>query len=282
MTIPKRLTDRLMVVSRDDYVYVRDENPELLKDDRVTIVPVPLLGRWIEFPELRNADLSAGEVLVRDPDDAGRYLPAQEALSKVSRARCRLFLNVCQHLGAKLLKVRQFDSRSDENIVNNRFHAGATAAITSSDGKNTDKIDHERGFSAALAGEVRRQLRAEIETNGRWRGGDPDIMAARNVIADHEKTVDSEISTLIEQRESPHNPISSYSVNIDFFGELHRHFSLLAELARRFEATIGNESLSVGAKMSNAFEWNNVVTQQGKLAIEVWFVDPPTQPDLER
>ncbi len=282
MTVPKRLADRLMIVSRDDYVYVKDENPELLKDDRVTIVPVPLLGRWTEFPELKNADLSEGEALVRDPDDTGRYLPAQEALRQVSRARCRLFLSVCHHLGAKSLRVSQFDSQSDENTLKNTFHSGTTAAITSSDGKDTDKIEHGRGFSANLAGEVRRQLRVDIETNGQWQGSDPDIAAARNVIAGHEKTVGSEISTLIELRASPHNPIDSYSVTTDFFGELHRHFSLLADLASRFAATIGRESLSVGMKMNNAFEWNKVVTQQGKLAIEVWFVDPPTQPDRER
>lgn len=279
MTIPENLADRLIVVSREDYVYVKDENPELLKDDRVTIVPVPLLGRWIEFPELRNTGLSVGEALVRDPDDPGRYVLAQDALRKVSRVQCRLFINVCRHLGAKSLRIMQSDSRSDEKTLKDTFHAGATATVTRFNSKDTDKIDHERGFSATLAGDVRRQLRAELEANGRWHGSDPDITAARNAISGHEKTIDSEIFTLIEQREPSRNPIKSYKLDVDFFSELHRHFSLLAELASRFEATIGGESLSAGATMSNAFEWRNVISQQGKLAIEVWFVDPPTQPN---
>ena len=36
--VPKRLSDRLMVVSRADYVFVRDENPLLLNDERVISV----------------------------------------------------------------------------------------------------------------------------------------------------------------------------------------------------------------------------------------------------
>ena len=282
MTVPQRLADRLLVVSRDDYVYVVDENPELLKDHRVTIVPVPLVGRWMEFPELRDADLSVGAALVRDPDDPGRYVPAEDALLTVAKAKRQLINTVCHHLGATSLKDRQLDSRSGENTLKNTFHAGATAGISSSHRKGTDKIDHERSFSADLASKIRSALHIELETKGYWQGGEPNIEAARNVISGHEKTVGNEIIELIDMRASPHNKMTYHSVTIDSFGELHRHFSLLAEIAIQFKSSLGRESASTSTRMSNTFEWNEVVTQQGKLMIEVWFVDPPTQLDRER
>lgn len=272
--MPKRLADRLLVVSRGDYVYVMDEKPELLADERVTIVPVPLVGRWIEFDDLRDVDLSVGEALVRDPRGASGFVPIQDALDVVSREKSRIFLSVCQYLGAKVLRVKESDSRSDNRTLSNVLKVGGRAAITGPGGK-PDSVEQDRSLSATLASDVRRQLRMDIETNGRWEGGEPDIEAARTVVKGHERVLESEVSTLIDQRAVASNQINYYSVTIDFFSELHRHFSLIAEVAGNLKSTVAGHTLSLSAKLENTFEWNRQVTQSGTLAIEVWFADPP-------
>jgi hypothetical protein len=275
--IPAQLADRLMVVSREDYVLMLDENPDLLKDERVTVVPVPLLGRWIEFPELRDADLIPGDGLIRDVD-TNRYNSADTALRSTARTKARLLLQVCQHLGAKSVRINEQAATSDEAATANTLKAGMSGTLTEQVGKNTDRVNQERELTATLAMNVRRQLRLEIESHGQWPGGEPDIAAARKVIEGQDHTIDTELHTLIQMRATAHNRVDNYGVTIDFYSELHRHFSLLADLAGRFDATIAKRSLGIQARLSNTFERNKIASQYGKLAFDVWFVDSPHGP----
>lgn len=265
MHVPQRLSDRLIVVARDDYVQVADDKPELIQDDRVTLVPVPLLGLWTQFHELTGLELSVGDAFVRDPDEPGHYVPVSEAPNKMAQRRLRLLRTICQHLGAKSLVVRQFDTRSTQTKWRNDLTADARGTLT----HGKDKLSESRGLSADLAWQSDDQLHLEIEAIGRWRGGPVDIDAARKAVAAHGSTVDPDILTLIDQRAIPGNPLTTHQITIDFHHEVTKHFSLIAG----FEATIGKQTLSAGGKLRNVFDWNQQTTRQDRFTLEVSF-DP--------
>jgi hypothetical protein len=267
MYVPKRLSDRLIIVSRDDYVQVADDRPELVQDDRVTLVPVPLLGLWTQFRELSGLDLGAGDAFVRDPEHPDQYVAASEAPNRMAQSRLRLLRTVCQHLGAKSLVVRQFDAQSVKTAWSNDLNSDARLSLTDRE----DSMSEKRGVSANLAWQSEDQLRLDIEAIGQWQGGAADIEGARKAVAAHGSTVDQDILSLINERAIPGNPVTSHQVTIDFRQEVSRHFSLIAELTAGIEATIGKQSLSAGGKLRNVLDWNRQTTRQGRFTLEVSF-----------
>ncbi|WP_326943676.1 hypothetical protein OG439_27355 [Amycolatopsis sp. NBC_01307] len=267
MYVPQRLSDRLVIVARDDYVQVADDKPGLIQDDRVTLVPVPLLGLWTQFQELNGLDLSVGDAFVRDPDDPGRYVPVSEAPNRTAQRRLRLLRTVCQHLGATSLAIRQFDARSAQTKWGNDL----TADVRDTLAHGKDKLSESRGLSTNLAWQSEDQLRLEIEAVGRWQGGPADIDAARKAVAAHGLAVDPDILTLIDQRSVQGNQLTTHQVTIDFRHEVTKHFSLIAELTAGFEATIGKQTLSAAGKLRNVFDWNQQIARHGHFTLEVSF-----------
>ncbi len=267
MYVPQRLSDRLIVVARDDYVQVTDDKPDLIQDDRVTLVPIPLLGRWTQFHELTGLDLSAGDVFVRDPDEPGRYVPVSEAPGKLAQRRLRLLRTVCQHLGATSLVIRQFDTQTAQTKASNDL----TADVRGTHARGKDKLSARRGLAVNLAWQSEEQLRLEIEAAGRWQGGPVDIDAARKAVAAHGSAADPDILTLIDQRAVRGNQLTTHQVTIDFRHEVTKHISLIAELTAGLEAIIGKKTLGTAGKLTNVVDWSQQTTRLGRFTLEVSF-----------
>ena len=271
MTKPIVLADRLVIISQNTYVLIADDYPEMLKDNRVTVVPIPLLGSWIELAQLRKLELAVGDVCVRDPDDPTGYVSPQEASIHSSRAQGRLLLRICQHLGATSLTVRQSSSRSDESRLHNVFRAGTKASATRPTTPDSADQQANRGLAAELSREIRTYIDNAVEIASNWQGSPPDIDAAERELREFPGHVDSEIRSLIELRRSTSNWIDSFQLHLDFFSELRRHFALLAEIAEKLEVGIGKQSMSASASVSNILEWNRLLAEHAQLAIDVSF-----------
>ena len=277
MMVPPRLADRLLVVARRDFVQVMDNQPELLKDERVTVVPIPLLGRWMDFAELRAVDLAAGEVLIRDSHTSG-FVSAQHALESAGREKSRLLLAVCRLLGATALRSRESESTENSSELGNQLTVAATSRYTGRE-RTDEAAEQGRDLSLKMAANVRRKLRTEIETQGRWTGSDPDIAAAEAAVEGMRESLVAEIRTMIDQRVHADNATRYLGVTVDFFSELHRDFSLVAEVASGLKAAFGEHKLELSTRLDNTLEWTQLITKSGTFAMEVWFADPPEAPD---
>ncbi|USX52730.1 hypothetical protein [Lentzea sp. HUAS12] len=266
MYVPEQLADRVVVVARDDYVQVADDNPGLIENSQVTLVPVPLLGEWTRFRELAGLDLSIGDAFVRDHGDARRYVPVAEAPHRAAQRRLRLLRTVCQHLGATSLVLQETETRAAKTSWHNDF----VARIGLGGGEDAQKGG---GLSADLSGETDDRLSLTVEASGRWRGGPADVEAARKAAAAHGDAVDLDVLSLIEQRAISGNQLTSHHVTIDFQQEMTKHFSLISELVVSFEATIGLRALSPCAALRTVFDWERHSARQARFTLEVSF-DP--------
>ncbi|MFD5828584.1 hypothetical protein [Lentzea sp. NPDC060358] len=266
MYVPERLADRVVVVARDDYVQVADDEPELVANSQVTLVPVPLLGGWTRFAELHGLELSVGDAFVRDPDDARRYVPVAEAPHRVAQRRVRLLRAVCQHLGATSLRLEQAEARSAKTSWRNDL-----AARIGLPGSEDQRV------SADAAQETGDRSSLKIEASGSWRGGPADVESARKAVAAHGGAVDLDVLSLIDQRANSGNQLTSHHVTIDFRQEMTKHFSLIADLVVAFDAKIGRTALTPSLTLRNVFDWDRHSAQQGRFTLEVSF-DPEPGP----
>ncbi|GII76675.1 hypothetical protein Sru01_16570 [Sphaerisporangium rufum] len=274
MRVPRRLADRLIVVSREDYVRAMDDRGSSLDDEHVTIVPVPLLGRWHEFAGLRGARLGAGGAYLRDPADPGRFLTLAEAFQQEARANGDLFLRVCGLLGAVKVTSLESGSHLGKDSTKNTFHAGTGQDAAAGPDAGRVRAGLTRDVSATFTRDVRQELVYLLETAGEWPGGEPDIAEARAAVEGRSGAVAGDLRELIDLRAAPGNRIDRWSRRVDFLSELDRDLTFLLDAAARLELAAGPESASAGVKLSNAFERTRSERRQAKVSVEVWFTRP--------
>jgi hypothetical protein len=271
VSIPEKLESRLMVVSREDYIRVRDDHPARVQGSHVTIVPIPLLGKWLEFSELRNSELLSGQAYIVDQGNPSRYVPAQKAVRQAALTKSDLLLKVCQALGATSLEATESSTESRTDTVKNRFTADADQSAGHAGGKDPATIASGQQISVDLVGELKKQLIVQIQTRGRWEGAPASIEDARKAIEGYSDDTVNDLRMLIDQRESLTNPVHELNREVEFLSELYRDFELLVQAATHFEAGLGPISLNEGLKISNAFELHNSQIRQMRLKICVRF-----------
>ncbi|MFF7870434.1 hypothetical protein ACFZCT_28740 [Streptomyces qaidamensis] len=273
MQIPDELADRLLTVSLEDFVRISDDDPERLRDHRITIVPVPLFGRWRRFPELRETVLHPDLAYVRDRDSAHRYVAADNAIQGTALRKCRLALKVCKELGAKSLHVMESRADSGKFSVDNEYTAQARAGRDGEARKNPPGagLSVEEESSVNLAAHLRHDLKLTIEAEGNWPGHAPAIAGALEVLDGYDPSDVEDLRIFIEQRDGAHNVSTSLSLVVNLLSELNRDFDLFCKTAAGLEATLGRRHAKAEASMSNTFKIQFERTRMVSLALKVEF-----------
>ncbi len=264
--------DRVVIISHADYVRIKDDHPELLHDDRATVVPYPLVGAWVADRELIAAAPRPDTVLVRDPLGAHGYLAAERAAHVLALAQAHAFNRVCQLLGATSVRIVEYDSRDARTSVTNRLSAGVARSGTGSATR--------RALSADVEYDSATELRRYVETTGRWRGGEPDVAAAREALAGFHDTSGA-LANLVEMRAAS-NRLHDYRVHVDFFDDVRRQLDLVVELAASLRLALGRSRPgAIEAKLHDRFQLTRARTRRESFLVEVRFDDPP-EPDADR
>ena len=273
MYIPEELADRLMTVSREDFVRISDDDPERLRDHRITIVPVPLFGRWKQFPELRETVLYPDQAYVRDRDSGYRYAAVDNAIQGTALRKCRLALKVCKELGAKSLYVMESRADSGSFSVGNEYTAQVRAERAGEAHKKVPKasLSIEEQNSLHLAAQLRHDLKVTIEAEGNWPGHTPSIAGALSVLEGHDPSDVEDLRIFIEQRDGAHNVSTSLSLVVNLLSELNRDFDLFCKTAAGLEATLGRQQVKAETSMSNTFKVQFERTRMVSLSLKVEF-----------
>lgn len=273
MQIPDELADRLLTVSLEDFVRISDDDPERLRDHRITIVPVPLFGRWKRFPELRETVLHPDLAYVRDRDTAYRYVAAENAIQGTALRKCRLALKVCKELGARSLHVMESRAESGGYSVDNEYTAQTRAGRNGEARKKPSNasLSVEEKSSLRLAAHLRRDLKLTIEAEGNWPGHAPSIAGALGVLDGYDPSDVEDLRIFIEQRDGTHNVTTSLSLVVNLLSELNRDFDLFCKTAAGLEATLGRRQVKAEASMSNTFKIQFERTRMVSLALKVEF-----------
>ncbi|MGW1542661.1 hypothetical protein ACWCPM_20905 [Streptomyces sp. NPDC002309] len=273
MHIPEKLADRLMTVSREDFVRISDDDPERLRDHRITIVPVPLFGRWKQFPELHETVLYSDQAYVRDRDSVHRYVAADTAIQGTALRKCRLALKVCKELGAKSLHVMESRADSGSFSVSNEYTAQARAGRAAEAHKKLPKagLSVEEQSSLNLAAQLRHDLKLTIEAEGNWPGHTPSIAGALGVLEDYDPSDVEDLRIFIEQRDGAHNVSTSLSLVVNLLSELNRDFDLFCKTAAGLEASLGRQQAKAETSMSNTFKVQFERTRMVSLSLKVEF-----------
>ncbi|MFC6092477.1 hypothetical protein [Saccharothrix lopnurensis] len=255
--------DRVLFLSHADYVELKDRHPRLIKDDQVTVVPYPLLGKWVADERIRDVRASPNTVLMRDVRSGG-YVPVESALTTLALAQAHVFTEVCQLLGATSLRTVESDREVGETAVTDRstrdVSASLTPGVSAGWGSDTD-------FALGLRKEVRR----DIEAGSTFAGGAPDIEGARAAEFDD---VTRALGHLITLREFRTNPIRHYRAQVDFLSVAHKQVDLLLEFARGLSAVLPKRGeLSLDVTLTNRFRWSTDTNRQQRFSIEVSFPD---------
>ncbi|MCX4979481.1 hypothetical protein [Streptomyces sp. NBC_00620] len=273
MYIPEELADRLMTVSREDLVRISDDDPERLRDHRITIVPVPLFGRWKHFPELRETVLYPDQAYVRDRDSGYRYAAVDNAIQGTALRKCRLALKVCKELGAKSLYVIESRADSGSFSVGNEYTAQARAERAGEAHKKLPKasLSIEEQSLLHLAAQLRHDLKVTIEAEGNWPGHAPSIAGALSVLEGYDPSDVEDLRIFIEQRDGAHNVSTSLSLVVNLLSELNRDFDLFCKTAAGLEATLGRQQAKAEMSMSNTFKVQFERTRMVSLSLKVEF-----------
>jgi hypothetical protein len=268
MTTPRRDPDRIVFLAHQDYVRIKDTHPGLLSDDRVTVVPFPLLGDWVADDRLRGAPAAPDAVLLRDPR-TGRYALAEAALFTLALTQAHAFSEVCQLLGATHLRTVEYDLDVRGTKVGNTLKAGLTVSA----GAGGIPGDRDKSLTADFAADLRSEVLRSITASSSFSGGAPDIDGARAKAAEHPDVANA-LDGLIAMRASRTNHLRHHEVQVDFLGETHRQIDLLIAYAKRLALALP-KGMTAGleAKLSNQFTWSTESNRRQKLSIEVTFPD---------
>lgn len=276
MDVPDTLSDRLVVVSGDDYVRLLDDHPGTLKTGQVTIVPVPLTSAWRRFPELRASNLTPGRTYMRDIDDPGRYVPVDQGVLQTAEAKIALLFTVCQKLGATSVETTTSSSESSSATLADHFTSEASAGRSLT--KKGKQVAHAEGTSKLavdLTGEVRDRVRMTCQARGRWAGGAPSFDAARAAIRGHDPADVKDLRSLIEQREDDHNPLTEFHVDVDFSSEARRSLGFIVQATHQVEAALRGHGVRAGTDVRNSLEFESVRLREVTWNLRVTFDKPP-------
>lgn len=269
MTTPRRDPERIVFLSHQDYVQIKDAHPELLSDDRVTVVPFPLLGDWVADDRLREVPAAPDTVFLRDPR-TGRFAPAEAALFTLALTQAHAFSEICQLLGATHLRTVEYDVDLRETRIVNKLKAG----LTFSAGANGATRDRDTGLTTDFTADLRRAVLRSITASSSFAGGAPDIDGARARAAEHPDVANA-LNGLITMRASTTNQLRHHEVEVDFLGETHRQIDLLIDYAQRLSVALPKGvKASLEGKLSNRFSSSTDAKRRQKLSIEVTFPDP--------
>jgi hypothetical protein len=212
MGLPPTLSQRLVVVDRDDFVQARRTEPELLADWQTTVVPVPLEPRWSALEPLRRLErsLKPGTIFVRNPFDQDRYIEVGEAYEKIAVSKFGAFAQICQLLGARRLRVeelREF-SENEEQIGSVDLKSGPAHGGIS-------------GGSQQL-----RTVAKGIRADWVWETGQPDQEQAEKVAEQSGLSADALVIGLIRQRGHSANRLARHDLLLDISSEARSEISL--------------------------------------------------------
>ncbi|WP_344903651.1 hypothetical protein [Actinomadura meridiana] len=262
-----------MTVSREDFVRISDDAPESVRDHRITIVPVPLFGRWKQFPELKNSALTHDRAYVRDPVVPERYIDAVDAIQGTALRKCRLALKVCRELGATSLQV--MESRTDSknfnatNEYSSQIQTGTAEPARKKMPKANLALNEETSLN--LAARLRNDLKMTVEAEGRWPGHAPSIEGALSALEGYDPSDVEDLRIFIEQREGSHNVSTSLSLVVNLLSELNRDFDLFLKASGGLEATLGRRQAKAGTSMSNDFRTHFERTKTVSFSFKVTF-----------
>jgi hypothetical protein len=262
----RREPDRIVFLSHQDYVRLKDHHPQLLSDDRVAAVPFPLIGGWVADERLSDVPAAADTVLLRDPR-TGRFAPAEAALFSLALSQAHAFSEVCQLLGATHLRTVEYDVDVHHTKVDNKLTTGLAASVSA---KETTS-ERGTGFTADFGADLRRAVLRSVEASSSFAGGMPDIDGARAKAAEHPDVANA-LSGLISMRASTTNRLRHHQVQVDFLGETHRQVDLLLDYAKRVSLALPKgTTANLEGKLNNRFTWSTEANRQQKLSIEVTF-----------
>jgi hypothetical protein len=273
MYVPEKLADRLLTVSREDYVRISDDAPEKLRDHRITIVPVPLFGRWKQFPELQNSALTHDRAYVRDPAVAERYIDAVDAIQGTALRKCRLALKVCRELGARSLHVIESHTDSKNFDATNAYSSQIQTGTEEPARKKLPKasLSLSEESSLNLAARLRNDLKMTVEAEGNWPGHAPSIEGAMSALEGYDPGDVEDLRIFIEQREGTHNVSTSLSLVVNLLSELNRDFDLFFKASGGLEAALGRRRAKAGTSLSNDFKMHYERTRTVSFSFKVTF-----------
>ncbi|MFC4857255.1 hypothetical protein [Actinophytocola glycyrrhizae] len=255
--------DRVVFLSHADYVDVLDHHPQILKDDRIVVVPSPLIGSWVADQEIAAVESAPNTVLLRDAG-SDKLVPAESALRTLALSRVYAFIEVCQLLGATSLRTTELDESTMNAHTTNQFGAGSTDPVTS-------KGSTILGVTADFAAGLRREVRSRIEAVGTFAGSAPDVPAAEAVVARYED-LSQALGSLIKLRSARANTMRRLEVRVDFLSATHSEMDLLLGFDQGLGTALGrNSQLGLVARLRNQFHRDSDATRHQTMSIEVVF-----------
>ena len=255
--------ERILFLSHADFVELKDRNPRLVSDDRVTVIPYPLVGRWVADEEIKALQAGPNTVLLRD-SKSSRYVLAESALLTLALTQAHIFSEVCQLLGATSLKTVEYDTTASSSQVTNKLTANTEASVS-------PDLSGKKRFSADFAADLQQEVRRHIEASSTFDGGAPDIAAARARAAEFDDVTHA-LDHLIKLRESELNRIRHHQVQVDFLSTAHKQVDLLLEFVRGLRLALPKEThVNLEAKLTNQFQWSNDTNRKQRFSIEVHF-----------
>lgn len=181
----------------------------------VSLLDVQSVGDDAVVTGLAEAGLlAAGSVLVQDPFAWDTYIDAAEAEHVAARRKAMLLSRLCQYLGAQSVELESVAKRSSENAHGASVSAKATAVAGTA-----SVSSEERSFNDRL-----------LEIVDVYHGAEPDIAAARRLLAEHHLSHEHDMVHLVDAVEHASNRLQERTIIVSVTREVSRTLESLAEL----------------------------------------------------
>jgi hypothetical protein len=182
----------------------------LLSSQNVAVIALPVSEETLgDDPVLRALDraeqLKRNAVLIQNPLSPDGYFDVQNAPEMLAREKYLLAVQLCQHLGATQVDMRQLERTTSSGSTVWNVAAAHGPAVARGAIETTDVS----------------QLVRDLHISHRFAGGAPDGDAAKRLLSDAGLSQDQYLRRLVEMRIAP-NPLLRQQIKVNTRTETER------------------------------------------------------------
>ena len=198
-----------------DNLRLKKDGAELLLNDEIYILPYPPQQSIRVVQDLIDSGIARpGTVLIQSPFDRNIYQNSTQAVERFAMDKHIHFTTLCMYLGARKVTVEQIDFKNTM-------------------GKTTVSLEGESmgvGGNVKIENEELDSFQSKLTLTDIFKGGSPDVPAARELLRQTGLSGDAYMRTLLDIRQNPNNPIKSRQLRLNMATETQRNLNVLANL----------------------------------------------------
>ena len=190
----------------------------ILLDEEAYVLPYPLQTLGEDSVALRNivdSNLARpGSMLIQSPYDPDIYEEASLSAERFALQKQMHFSNLCMYLGAKEVIVKQIDleTRTGKAALNAKGERLGVNAEVSAESEDLQKLSKE------------------MHLHDKFKGSEPDVDLAEQLLRRTGLWSDPKMRTLLEMRRHGGNPIRSRELVISLSSEAKSNLNVVARL----------------------------------------------------